>query len=291
MVALRSWLLRGLGIGVILGLGAALAVGSLLSRSTNSAVQAAKAPALDVRFKTVDGLTVAATYRPGSIPDAPAILLLHGNGGSRAAFVDEAAWLSQQGFATLALDFRGYGESSPSQHSFGLYEARDARAGFDWLKARQNGAKIGVIGSSLGGAASLIGDDGPLLADAFVLQAVYPDIRSAIRNRVSARLGKIVGTLGEPLLSYQSRFRLAVWPDRLAPVSAVALIKVPVFVIGGANDTSTLPDETRRVYAAVQAPKHLWIAPGLGHDETTIIHNEAYHARLLAFLSASLKAR
>ncbi|HMT45362.1 MAG TPA: alpha/beta fold hydrolase, partial [Chakrabartia sp.] len=190
-------------------------IGSLLSRPTPSVIAAAASPAQDVWIKTGDGLDIAGTYRPGNSLSAPGILLLHGNGASRAATDSNAAWLTEQGFATLTIDFRGHGESDVSDHSFGLFEARDARAAFDWLGKRQGGARIGVIGISLGGAAALLGDEGPLPADALVLQAVYPDIRAAIRNRLAERLGGVLATLGEPLLSYQSWLRQGVGPDRL----------------------------------------------------------------------------
>ena len=56
----------------------------------------------------------------------------------------------------------------------GWRKSQDARAAFDWLKAKQQGAPIGVIGISLGGAAALIGDDGPLPAQGFVLVCAVP---------------------------------------------------------------------------------------------------------------------
>ncbi|MBL7660867.1 alpha/beta hydrolase, partial [Escherichia coli] len=80
-----------------------------------------------------------------------------------------------------------------------LDEGLDARAAFDWLKARQDGAKVAVVGVSLGGAAALIGRDGAVPADAMVLVAVFPDIRHAIYNRMAAVLTPVGGTLAEPL--------------------------------------------------------------------------------------------
>ena len=111
---------------------------------------------------------------------------MHGIYASRQAYAAQAAWLSQQGFGVLTIDLRGHGDFASAAHSFGWTNSRDARAGFGWLKTRQQGAPVGVIGISLGGAAALIGDDGPLPAQAFVLVCVYSDIDNAIRNRVAA---------------------------------------------------------------------------------------------------------
>jgi pimeloyl-ACP methyl ester carboxylesterase len=273
------------------GLGASWAVGSIMVRTRPSAVAPARPPAEDLRLTAADGIGIAATYRPGRGPDAPAVLLLHGNDSSRAANAANAAWLARWGFATLAIDFRGHGGSGTAPHSFGLFEARDARAGFAWLKRHQHGAPVAVVGASLGGAASLLGEDGPLPADALVLQAVYPDLRHAIRNRIASIVTIGPALLLEPLLSFQALPRMGVWPSRLAPIDALAHYHGPVLVIGGAADRYTPPEETRTLYAAAVGPKALWFAPGADHAATCVLETMAYRARLLAFLRATIGRR
>lgn len=189
-------------ITLVLGLTVSWTAGSIMTHGKAVAVAPAQAPARDIRLKTADGLAIAATYRPGARLDAPAVLLLHGVDASRAAVAANAEWLAGQCYATLAIDFRGHGQSDMAARSFGLNEASDARAAFDWLKRMQRGGKVAIIGISLGGAASLIGKDGPVPADALILQAVYPDIRHAIRNRIATRLTRVPAYLLEPLLSY-----------------------------------------------------------------------------------------
>lgn len=207
---MRRRALLALAILLALGLGAVWGMGSLLMRPHPSAVATAVPPAEDFFLTTPDGLAIAATFWPGRDANAPAVLLLHGNGASRQAMAGNAAWLNAQGFAVLAIDFRGHGQSAPAMRSFGLHEARDAAAAFAWLKQRQGGAPVAVVGISLGGAASLLGEHGPLPADALVLQAVYPDIRHAMRNCIASRSFGVVGWLAEPLLSLQA------WPRRRA---------------------------------------------------------------------------
>ncbi|HEX8583776.1 MAG TPA: alpha/beta fold hydrolase [Allosphingosinicella sp.] len=273
----------------LLGLVSAWLVGSLLMASTPSDVPPPPAPARDLRLTSTDGLSLAATYWPGRTASSPAILLLHGNGASRAATAANAAWLAERGYAAMTIDLRGHGESAPAPKSFGLAESRDAAAAVAWL--RQAGhIKVGVIGISLGGAAALIGDAGPVAADALVLQAVYPDIRRGIGNRIGGILGRWPAALLEPLLSFQSRLRLGVWPLRLSPIQAVAGYRGPVLVIGGGGDAHTPPQETRALYAAATEPKALWIAPRLDHKQTCDIRTDVYRQRLLAFFSATLGA-
>lgn len=277
-------------VGLASSLSACWEFGNLMVRPDPAPVAAAPAPARDLRIAASDGLRLAATYWPGRTAASPGILLLHGNGSSRASMAGNAAWLAGKGYAVLTLDFRGCGESAEAPHSFGLYESRDAKAGFEWLRRRQHGAPVAVVGASLGGAASLLGEDGPVPADALVLQAVYPDIRRAIRNRIAAQSGAAPAYLLEPLLSFQSGPRFGVWPSRLSPLEALRRYRGPVLVIGGGDDRSTPPSETKAMFAAAPGPKSLWIAPGVGHSAMTVLRNEPYRRRLLRFLRSSIGA-
>ncbi|HEU0134343.1 MAG TPA: alpha/beta fold hydrolase, partial [Allosphingosinicella sp.] len=199
-------------LGLVAGLALSWAAGSMMVAGQASPVPPAEPPAIDLRIRSEDGLLLAATYRPGRRPDSPAVLLLHGVKSSRASTAPSATWLARLGYATLTMDFRGHGGSEMADRSFGLLESGDARSAFRWLKRKQRGARVAVIGNSLGGAAALLGPSGPLPADALVLQAVYPDIRRAIRNRIAARLTSAPAYLLEPLLSFQSRPRFGAWP-------------------------------------------------------------------------------
>jgi fermentation-respiration switch protein FrsA (DUF1100 family) len=243
---------------------------------------------VDFRIRTADGLAVAGTYWAGRRPDSPGMLLLHGNGASRAAMADNGAWLAGQGYAVLTIDFRGHGQSPAVPHSFGLYESRDAEAAFGWLKKRQHGAPVAVLGVSLGGGAALLGARGPLPAEAMILQAVYPDIRHAIGNRIASFTTTAPAFLLEPLLSYQSLPRLGVLPDRLAPLRALRTYRGPVLVIGGTADLYTPPIETKAMFDAARGEKAIWLAPGTDHAQTSDLRTAAYRRRVLGFLRSEI---
>lgn len=288
MVRLRRIAAWVIPLGMLLTIAVSWLLGEALVRATPAAVAPAIAPAVDIQLRSTDGLSLAATYRPGRRVGGPAVLLLHGNGASRAAMAATAQVLGQRGYATFAVDFRGHGQSASALHSFGLYESRDAEAAFRWLKARQDDAKVAVVGLSLGGAASLIGERGPLPANALVVAAVYPDIRHAIRNRVAAFTTGLPALALEPLLSFQSRLRLGVWPSRLSPLNAARRYPGPVLVVGGGADRYTPPDETRALYAAFPGPKRLWFMAGRAHAGVGDIADPGYRAALLAFLDATI---
>jgi len=286
-VTKRKWI-AGLGGLILLGLVLGWVMGSAMVRPQVSHPAPAVAPARDLMIDSADGVRIAATYWPGRTPRSPGILLLHGNGASRGQVAANAAWLAGQGYAVLTIDFRGHGESSQRSRSFGWFESRDAAAAFAWLKRSQQRAKIGVVGISLGGAASLLGEDGPLPADAMVLQAVYPDIRRAVYNRMAAVAGRLPAYVIEPLLSFQSLPRYGVWPARISPIEAVRRYHGALLVIGGGADIYTPPEETRALYAAAPGAKWIWFAEGLDHGRISDLHDDTFRQRLLTFFRAHL---
>ncbi len=280
------WLLAVLAI---VGVGGSWIAGSVLTRSTPADVPDAVAPAHDVQLHAADGLAIAGTYWPGSSSNAPGLLLVHGNDSSRAAMAGNAAWFAQQGYAVLTIDLRGHGESAAAEHSFGLLESRDAWAAYRWLQERQQGAPVGIVGVSLGGAAALIGDEGPIPAPAMVLQAVYPELRRATEHRLRTRLGPVLATVLEPALSYQSHPRLGVSPARLAPVTAIARSHSAFLVIGGLADVYTPPVDTEAMLAAAPPGSRVWWVPDLDHAALCGLESEAYRQHVVAFFDSVLR--
>ncbi len=270
---------------LLLGLCASVGVGQWLTRPRN--ISTDPLPSGDFHIASNDGVKLAASYRPGPSDRSPAVLLLHPKGGSRQGLAGTAVWLNQAGYATLAIDLRGHGQSTPVSYSFGWKESGDAAAAFGWLKRRQHSAPVAVLGISLGGAAATLGD-GPLPADALILQCVYGDIRSAVRNRIATVVGSGPAVLLEPLLSYQARPLVGVWPDMLSPRTRIAAYHGPVLMIGGGSDRYTPPAEIRALYDAAPGPKHIWFIPGADHAAATAHDGPAYRARVLRFLREAM---
>ena len=284
-----KWPVKALGLAAFLGCVGVWGVGSLLTAATNSQVPLPSPPARVVAITSTSDIRLAGTYWPTARAGAPAILLLHGNGSNRGSMHESGAWLNSQGYAVLAIDFRGHGQSTAARKSFGLFEADDARAALDWLRKENPGGRIGVIGYSLGGAATLLGHRGPLPADAIVLEGVYPDIRHAIYNRLTLRIGNWPATAIEPLLSYQSLLRFGVSPPSLSPMDALARVNVPVMIVGGGDDRNTPPSETIAMYEAVKTHGELHILPGVGHDQLGRDPPAYFRRILVAFLDRHLK--
>ena len=110
----------------------------------------------------------------------PVVLLIHGLGADRSSMVPRAQLLKRRGFSSLLIDLPGEGETKGDAITMGYRESRDVIAARDWIRTKVPGQKIGVIGTSLGGASVLLAPQ-PSGFDAVVLESVYPRIGRASR--------------------------------------------------------------------------------------------------------------
>lgn len=129
-----------------------------------------------------DGQTLRAWYVPPTDPQAPVVLYLH---GSRWSLEDSSfrieTW-ADMGYGVLAIDYRGFGASSPllpSQASV----VTDAKHGLQELARRQPSAQRRfVYGHSLGGAVAVALAADPDRPDfaGLILESTFTNIRQMI---------------------------------------------------------------------------------------------------------------
>jgi pimeloyl-ACP methyl ester carboxylesterase len=217
-----------------------------------------------------------------------AVLLLHGVKSNRSVLIPRMRLLNEAGYATLAIDFQAHGESSGDRITFGALEALDARSALDWLRARLGpGKPVAVLGVSMGGAAALIGE--PLAASAVIVESTFPDLETAVSNRLALVLGP-PGRAVTPLVLAAIRLVGGFDPAKLRPIEGIALLHVPILVMTGAEDRKTTVDESGALFARANPPKSYWEAPGAGHVDLMEAGGAAYRERLLAFLDSTLRA-
>jgi alpha-beta hydrolase superfamily lysophospholipase len=293
---LRSWYrwIAVLTFAGIVGLCAGvIGVGLKLSSPVQTTIGAPPTDlkAEGIEFQSASGATIRGWFIAGQ-PGRGAVVLMHGVHANRLSMVRRARLLAAQGFAVLLFDFQAHGESAGARITFGHLEGRDVAAAVAFMRQRTPGERIGVIGSSLGGAAALLAPGG-LHVDAIVLESVYPDIGSATANRINAVLGAPLGPLVSKPVALLFELLMApilgTAPADLRPIDRMADINTPVLVIGGTSDTSTTPEETTAMFERARPPKYIWLIQGAGHVDAEQYGLEAYHARVFGFLSERLR--
>jgi dienelactone hydrolase len=103
----------------------------------------------------VEGMQLRGMYwTPGYVP-APAVLLLHQNGGRKEDYSALSQGLLKGGFAVLAIDMRGFGATG-GQPDWSKAQ-QDIPQVIDWLarEARVNSDRLGIVGASVGSSLAL----------------------------------------------------------------------------------------------------------------------------------------
>jgi predicted acyl esterase len=234
-----------------------------------------------------DGVSLASSfYAPDGAPPAggwPAVLVLHGIGGSRGT-VNEIAeqYLAPQGYAVLTVDARGHGESSGQSTFVGSRELADYAAAFTWLRSRPgvSDRKVGAMGFSLGGGSvwKLLTAPGARLAAAVPIMT-WTSLYDALLPQGFAKAGLIASIRGLlPDERWDPTVRAltddALFNRNLPGIQEFARersvrndlerIRTPVFLIHGRRDDAFDMDQALSAFGRLKGPKRLYLGD-LGH--------------------------
>ncbi|HEY4304926.1 MAG TPA: alpha/beta fold hydrolase [Gemmatimonadaceae bacterium] len=246
--------------------------------------------AQSVTFASTSGSNIHGWYAPGRV-GAGAVLLLHGVGANRTSMLGRARFLHDAGFTVLAPDFQAHGESPGEHTTFGALESLDAAAALAFIRAKEPHERVGVIGVSMGGAAALLGP-GPLDANAFVLESVYPTIRQATSDRLGTWFGPFGGlgrTLTPAVIHLVSK-DIGVREAQLQPIDNIGRLHAPLLLLAGTADPYTPIAEAESLYAHAPSPKSYWAVPGAGHEDLHAFDRAGYERRVGGFLERELRA-
>lgn len=103
-----------------------------------------------------EGLILRGVFYPAAAPSAPGVLLLHMYGGSKADWDELAQGLQSAGFAALAIDLRGQGETGGTEDW--ALARQDVAAAYAWLATHEgvDRAHVGIVGASIGANLALV---------------------------------------------------------------------------------------------------------------------------------------
>ncbi len=235
----------------------------------------------------VDGTWLSASL--ADVPNAPsAVVLVHGRGTSRGSQLRENAYplveaLNAAGFAVLLFDLRGHGDSASTRITFGIREQRDILGAFDWLRERGfSPGNIGVLGASMGGAATIAAAAIEPGFGAIVIDSAYTDV-GVIFARQFARFTR----LPTPVL--HSALVVARWltGESIAdfrPLDLAHRLRArPTLVIHAQGD-SIVPVEQAHAIAAA-ADGELWLTGARGHLRSYAHDRAAYLHRVVGFFA------
>lgn len=196
---------------------------------------------------------------------APVLLYLHGARWNVAGSAPRIRRMHDLGFSVLAIDYRGFGKSTPGLPSEEMsYE--DARAAWDWLAAKYPDRQRYIFGHSLGGAIAIdlasrvVDERGTIVEGTFTS---IPDVASTMK------WGWL--PIG-PLIS-----------QRFEAVRKVAKVGSPLLVVHGDQDRLIRSELGRKLYEAAQGRKRFLLVEGGSHHSTMSVGLARYREALADF--------
>jgi fermentation-respiration switch protein FrsA (DUF1100 family) len=223
------------------------------------------------RLRSRDGHELGAWFYQGRV-DAPSVLLLHGNRGSRAKCLDRAAVVAAEDCTVLLISLRAHGDSTGEFNDIGYSARHDVISAIDFLERTNPGKPIIIHGTSMGAAAAVFAA-GELAhrVRGYVLECPYADLKTAVRNRLENALPPLLDSLAFQGLLLVSPLVL---PDleRISPVAAIDALPadIPVLILAGGRDRHARPAESVALYQRVKS------------HGTLMIFEHGDHVRLLA---------
>jgi predicted acyl esterase len=242
-----------------------------------------------------DGVSVGTTlYLPDGTPPAagwPAILMLHGLGGSRQDMnlLAEGAYVAR-GYAVLTVDARGHGQSGGVVTIDGPREIADIRAAFDYLAAQPgiDRAHIGGWGVSYGGGATWLATVAGVPFAAIETFETWTDLYAALVPNNLSKSGVVFGFLNEIPLGAVSALVQSVRNDLLqstnlaavraltaerSTIQALDRVTTPAFMFQGRRDFAFDMAQMTRAFTRLKGPKRLYLG-NLGHPPSTFLSDD-----------------
>lgn len=209
------------------------------------------------------GLWIEADAAPKSATKpTPVLLYLHGARWNVTGSANRIQRMQSLGFGVLAVDYRGFGQSSADLPSETM-ALEDARAAWDWLGQQYPDRPRYIFGHSLGGAIAIslaqqVSDERGTL-----VEGTFTSIPDVVRTMAWGWLP--VG----PLIT-----------QRFESVKRVADIGSPLLVVHGSEDRLIKPDLGRALFEAAREPKRFVLVEGGSHHNTNSVGLDQYRLAL-----------
>jgi uncharacterized protein len=247
-------------------------------------------PQEGVTVETFDGLKLSCWFVQQKKKARGTILFLHGVGDCKIAGVPFAQSLYKRGFNIFLYDSRQHGESEGYYCTYGFYEKQDVSAVISYLQSRTDTkiGKIGVFGTSMGGAVAILAAANDHRIAAVISEGTYTSLRVVFVD-YQKRIIKLPWHFLRNIALVHSQ-KLANFKARLvAPIEDIKRIHVPILIVHGNKDTFIKSEYSKHLYDAANEPKQLLLIEGADHNNVWEVGGELYINSIISFFESHLR--
>lgn len=255
-------------------------------------------PYEELQFFTEDGVSLKGWFIPqssGGRLSRRVIVCCHPYNWSKSNLLGLVLRLWERRYSVFLFDFRSFSHS-PGNQSLGYLEQRDARAAIACAKrAAPEGAMIGIVGASMGGAVALIvGHEAASEAVGIASDCAFADLESLLVSRVQTR-AHIPACVAALVVQIATFLNPLFFSYSLADVSPAAVVaaggseragEVPLLLLHAANDDVIPISHLHAIHSAAAAPpekKHQVVYDHCDHVGCFFVDREGYVKLLTDF--------
>jgi alpha/beta superfamily hydrolase len=218
---------------------------------------------------------------PTSKKEKPIIILCHGFSTSKEGrtYVRLEEILNDKGISTFRFDFFGHGESEGKFEDITTFEAvDDVQNAIKFLKV-SGYKRIGLVGSSFGGMASIIAASKSNALYVLALKSPVSDYTALIHSRVDEQDIKawkekgIIDVTGVDDETRRLKYSFYEEAEKVKVYEAAKNIKIPTLIVHGDED-ETVPIEQSRKTASLIQNCRLEIIESADHTYSDTAHFE-----------------
>ena len=241
----------------------------------------------DLDLVTADNVHFGAWFfRQAGSPQT--IIVSPGHKGQRQAVLGICVALWRKGFNVVTYSYRGMPGSDRRRVTLGIDEVNELQAVIAFARQRVKGARIGLLGYSMGAVVSMLGGAGEPSIEAFVLDSPFSDLRKLLRENVA----RVLHLPGRPIIGAVGlwfRLRSGRRLGESSPISVLSALEPrPLFFIHGGADPLTGVHHSRLLYDSYRGPREIWIVQGAPHTGAYFADRELYVERVAAFFGRHL---
>ncbi|RNE99643.1 Alpha/beta hydrolase fold protein [Trypanosoma rangeli] len=253
----------------------------------------------DVSFTSTDSYTLRGWHVPPPAENARkmGLVLVHGGGRDRRAWLRHVPFLHQAGYGCLLFDFREHGLSDGNMRGFtyGMKERFDVVVACQFMRSNYKYERICAMGTSVGGSSVIMAAAIDKSIDAIIAENALLTCATLQDQKIVEMIGGYFSRRAYSMFFFNLfrrtsslwlNFRIGNKPTKhCQALHCIGKISPrPILLMHGTADELVPYRHSLQLYDAAQEPKELYISEGAFHCGLHNTHKEEYEERVINFL-------
>lgn len=239
-------------------------------------------PFENICFTTSDGITIRGWWMQGRSNNI--VIGCSGKDGTKDDLIGVGTAIWRAGHSVLLFDCRDRGESDSAPRTLGYSERLDVEAAVKYAEKRMPGARVGILGFSMGAALAIMAAAEDRNIRAVVADSPYSSLYELVRARLKSK--HISAFTVMPLVNLWNRLIYRYSLHEVNPMDQVKKITPrPLMIIHGEMDSIVPVSSAKNIYKNAGEPKELWIVNGADHCGAYFADRKTYMDRVATFFT------